>query len=131
QVPEYYHSLRISHGYPQLYYTFLANVLRAGMDDVITPLPTTSDNAAIILRSLGAQFDMVYVDAAHEYDAAKRDIENYYNLLADNGLLIVDDYMVWEGPTRSANEAAKQHNIPLIGRWGKFIMSKGTAQAKI
>jgi len=126
-----YDSLRIRHGLPQLYYTFLSNVVRAGLEDFITPLPTTSDNAAAILRHFGIKFDLVYIDAAHDYDGAKRDIAAYYDLLADNGALIGDDYIFWDGPTKAANDFAKQNHIPMIGRPGKFLMPKGTFKAAI
>src|SRR5205085_1801349 len=42
-------SLRIRNGYPQLYFTFLTNVIQHGLTDTIIPLPATSENAAIIL----------------------------------------------------------------------------------
>jgi len=48
QEPEWYSSLAIRHGMPQLYYTFLANVVRAGVSDVITPFPNTSEGAAAV-----------------------------------------------------------------------------------
>ena len=65
---------------PQLYYTFLANVIRSGVADVITPFPTTSENAAVTFNQLGIKFDLIYIDAAHEYEPAKRDISLYYDL---------------------------------------------------
>src|SRR4029079_15653750 len=104
---EFYPSLRISNGLPQLYYTFLANVVRAQLTDFITPFPNTSENAAVVFRALNINFDLIYIDGVHEYEGATRDINTYYDLLSENGLLIGDDYVIWEGVTRAANDVAK------------------------
>lgn len=129
--PEWYASLRIVNGMPQIYYTFLANIVRAGLTEMITPLPMTSENAAEILSRLGIRFDLVYIDAAHEYAAAKRDIAAYYNLLADDGLLIGDDYISWPGVTRAADEFAAEHGVHTIGLLGKVVIPKGEKYASI
>src|SRR6185312_6218941 len=44
--PESYQAMRFKNGWPQLYYQFLANVVRHGLQEVITPLPPTSATAA-------------------------------------------------------------------------------------
>ena len=129
--PEFFASLRIRNGMPQLYFTFLANVVRAGMTDLITPFPTTSETAAAIFASYGTRFDLIYIDAAHEYESVKRDISLYFDLLSENGLLIGDDYIVWEGVTRAANDVANARNLPLIGRNGKFLIPKGSVNVTI
>jgi hypothetical protein len=131
QEPEYYASLRIQHGVPHIYYTFLANVVRAGVTDVITPFPMTSDSAATIFGALGVRFDLIYIDAAHEYEPAKRDITAYYDLLADDGLLIGDDYTYWPGVTQAADDFAHERHLRLIAAPGKFVISKGEMYASI
>jgi predicted O-methyltransferase YrrM len=127
----WYESLRIMNGMPHLYYTFLANVARSGVADVITPFPMTSENAARVFAKLKAKFDIVYIDAAHEYEAVKRDINAYYDLIEDDGLLIGDDYLVWEGVTRAADDFASERDLHLAGVHGKFIIPKGQKYAEI
>ena len=46
---------------------FLGNVKAAGVSHCITPFPMTSTNAARIFAEKGMQFDLVYIDASHEY----------------------------------------------------------------
>lgn len=41
-----------SHGFPDIYGTFLANVHAAGVTGYVVPMPQTSANAAIVLRRL-------------------------------------------------------------------------------
>jgi SAM-dependent methyltransferase len=126
-----YESLRIKNGMPQIYFTFLANVVRAGLTDFITPFPMTSDNAAIIFAKLGVRFDLVYVDAAHEYGPAKRDFAQYFDLLAEDGLLIADDYRHWAGVTRAADEFAAERGLRRIAVPGKVVFPKGKRYAHV
>jgi hypothetical protein len=129
--PAEYASLRILHGMPRLYYTFLANVVRAGVTDVITPFPMTSENAAEILAKLGVRFDLIYIDAAHEYKSAKRDIAVYYDLLDEDGLLIGDDYIYWPGVTQAADEFVAERSLRMIAVRGKMVIPKGEKYANI
>ncbi len=122
--PAWRESLRMQHGFPQLYFTFLANVVRSGLSDRIVPLPTTSENAAFILREKGLRPDLVYIDAAHEEDAAYRDFRLYWDLLAPNGVLLGDDYVAWEGVTRAADRFAREIQQPIFGKPGKFVISR-------
>jgi hypothetical protein len=85
-------SLRLRNGYPQLYFTFLTNVIQNGLTEIIIPLPTTSENAAYILNQKNIRPDFVYLDAAHEFGPVKRDLQIYWSMLSDNGGLLGDDY---------------------------------------
>lgn len=124
QKPEWRESLRMRHGFPQLYYTFLANVVRAGMAGRIVPLANTSDNAALILKAKGLAPDLVYVDGAHEEAAVYRDLRAYWDLLAEDGALIGDDYE-WGGVRRAAERFAAEIGRPLDVRGSKFVLWRG------
>jgi hypothetical protein len=125
--PGWRESLRLRNGYPQLYFTFLTNVIQQGVADMIVPLPATSENAATILAHKGIRPQLVYIDATHEYFAVKRDLQLYWQLLTDNGVLLGDDYAAWPGVTQAANEFAKERNLLLAGRPGKFLLAKNPA----
>jgi SAM-dependent methyltransferase len=88
-------SLKCVNGYPSLYYTFLANVFDNRVQDYIIPIPSTSESAYFMFQKLGYMFDIIHIDASHEYEPAKRDIENYWNLLNPGGVMICDDYSSW------------------------------------
>lgn len=121
-------SLRIRHGFPQLYLTFLANVIRHGHTDRILPLPQPSENAAELLRQLGVQADIVYVDAAHEYAPAKRDYDAFWPLVSKRGAMICDDYVgEFAGVMRAADEFAEEVGKPLLTSGIKCILDKGGA----
>ena len=44
------------------------------MQDLIIPLPQTSENAAVILSRLGIRAGLIHIDTAHEYEPIMRDI---------------------------------------------------------
>ena len=51
------------------------------------------------------QFDLIYIDANHEYDDVKRDIELYLPKLAKNGLIGGHDYHeIWPGVIEAVND---------------------------
>lgn len=120
---DYFASLRMRHGYPQLFHTFMANVVRAGHEDVITPLPQTSDNAAVLLRKMGIRPNLVYIDGAHAYDPVLRDLRNYWPLLARGGVLFGDDYPKGAGVTKAVHEFATEKDLTVVAGGGKFVLA--------
>ncbi len=122
--PAWRSSLRLRNGYPQLYFTFLSNVIGQGLTDRIIPLPATSENAAEILAARGIRPDLVYIDATHSYDPVLRDLRLFWRLLSDNGILLGDDYILWPEVTRAANDFADEIGHQIVGKPGKFTISK-------
>ena len=118
-------TLELRNGFPTLYYRFMNNMVAAGLQDIVSPLPNTSANAAHILRSLNVRADLIFVDAAHEYEPVMSDLKDYWGLLSDRGVLIGDDYIGWPEVTAAANDFAKKEGARIIGTFGKFMMQKG------
>lgn len=79
------------HGRPYIYEQFLSNIIHFNHTDVVTPLPIDSHNAYQVLAHYEVVADLVYIDAGHDYDAVKRDLSDYINLLREGGVLLVDD----------------------------------------
>lgn len=119
-----FQSLRLRHGYPQLYFTFLANVVRAEVEDYIVPLPMTSESAVVALERMRLEADVIHVDAAHEYEPTLRDLRAYWGLLSERGVLIGDDYVVKRSVTRAADEFAAEVRRPLCGLAPKFVIAR-------
>ena len=86
------------HGYPRVYYQFLANVMKSGLQDVVIPFPNTSAIAARWLRKAGLRPQLIYVDASHDYEDVLLDLELYWEVLAPGGVLFGDDYTNREFP---------------------------------
>jgi predicted O-methyltransferase YrrM len=114
-------------GQPLLYRQFLSNVVHRGMQGYVVPLPQTSINAAIILRRLEIQADMIHIDAAHEYEAVLQDARAYWPLLRPGGYLVGDDYHEsWPGVVRGADEFAKEVGVKLEIQPPKWFVRKPT-----
>lgn len=88
-----YEKLMLKHGCPQVYYQFLSNVVHAGLQDIITPLPQSCDVAFQILEMFEVKADLIYIDASHEERFVYRDVSEYAQLLRDGESVIFgDDY---------------------------------------
>ncbi|MEQ6248347.1 class I SAM-dependent methyltransferase [Sulfitobacter sp. HNIBRBA3233] len=116
--------LRPQNGYPTLYQTFLANVHSKGMTDVIVPLPMDGTLAAFALTRLGVKADMIHIDASHEYEACLHDFRNYWDLLADDGVMLCDDYGNWPDVSRAVCQFASEVRRPIWTSMAKAIICK-------
>ena len=121
-----YDSLKITNGRPNLYDTFLNNVIANNCEKYITPFPLTSEAAFFVLQKLSIKSKMIYIDAGHEYESVSRDIEMYWQLLEDGGVMILDDYIGWNGLTKAINEFALKNNLQPFGEYGKAILNKNS-----
>lgn len=79
-------------GRPKVYETFLCNVIRNNLTDVITPFPIDSVNGALCLKHWKIEADLIYIDAGHDYDSVKADFTLYSKLLKDDGVILIDDW---------------------------------------
>jgi len=79
-------------GSPHIYEVFLANVVRRGYTEKITPLRTTASVGAEVLTRLGAKAQLIYLDASHLQRDVAVDIECYVPLLADDGIIFGHDF---------------------------------------
>lgn len=93
------------HGYPSVFYTFTKNIKALGHDDVIVPFPISSQEGVKVLAKYGIEPNIVYVDASHEYDAVRSDMDAYWSLLKQ-GVMFGDDYNKtdWPGVVRAVDE---------------------------
>jgi predicted O-methyltransferase YrrM len=121
--PSFYaDDLRRSFGYPQIYYTFLRNVVDAGVQDLITPLALSSDAAFSVLHQLGYMADLIYLDASHTYESVRQDLDLYWRLLAPGGVFLGDDY-AGEFPevAQAVDEFTRANGMPLVVAGRKYL----------
>lgn len=60
-------------------------------------------------------FDIVYIDASHDYESVKKDIESWYPKVKNGGIICGDDYVAgWPGVVKAVNETFKD-GITVIG----------------
>ena len=67
---------------------FLHNLAEAGVSGRVRHLRAFSDDA---LAEIEGQIDVLYVDGAHRYGPARRDIERYGARVRDGGVMLIHD----------------------------------------
>lgn len=110
-----YGSLGLKHGYPQLYYQFLANVVRTGHADCIIPFPQTSAIAARWFAKRGVQADLIYIDASHDYDDVLADLRAYRPLVRLGGVMFGDDRNTFIDVDRALQQFSKEIGVKTQG----------------
>ncbi len=115
-------NLRKLHGYPQVYYQFLSNIINEGVADIIRPFPQTSVIAARHFKRTNLTADVIYIDGSHDYDDVKADINAYWGLVNEGGCLFGDDYDGWPEVRKAVDEFVDSNNLNLEveGRFWKI-----------
>lgn len=101
-VPEYRAMLHTKDGRPEFYHQFLANVMHAGLQHMITPFPATVASACSVLNYSilnsgvrdalrSPKFDLIYVDAGHSQREVTDCLEWSTPLLSDDGVMFGHD----------------------------------------
>jgi len=57
--------------------------------------------------------NLIYFDADHRYKRVKEDLNYFYSMLANGGVMLIDDYnpKSWPGVVRAVNEFATKHQL--------------------
>lgn len=117
--PDRYLALRCRHGFPTVYYQFVANVIHHGCQDLITPFPQTATIAALWFRRYGIKAELIYIDGSHEEEDVYADLVSYWDLVRPGGVLLGDDWG-WDGVRLAATRFAGENGlkvIPLADKW--------------
>ena len=120
--PERFRALECRHGYPQVYFRFLANVCHTGHQDRIVPFPLDSASAAWWLMSHGVKADLVYIDASHEEEAVYQDLLDYRELLAAGGKIFGDDWD-WASVRAAVSAFAEEHKLSVAHCHDKWVLA--------
>lgn len=98
------HGLSNDTEYNQLYDTFISNI--SPVKSICNPIRSTSIEAASLYKDLS--LDFVYIDASHDYENVKLDIQSWYPKIKLGGIIAGHDYEPrWSGVVQAVNEAFK------------------------
>jgi predicted O-methyltransferase YrrM len=68
-------------------------------------------------------FDIVYIDASHDYESVKKDIESWYPKVKNGGVICGDDYIGgWPGVVKAVDEFFK--NKPTVIGLQQWMVQK-------
>jgi predicted O-methyltransferase YrrM len=121
-----YPSLACRHGHPNLYFQFLANVVKSGHTERIVPFPNTTDVAAEYFASIGfVALDLVYVDARHTEEAVYADIRDWWPLVRSGGVVFGDDFIPqFPGVEQAVCRFCQEHALRFDTCGEKWIVRK-------
>jgi hypothetical protein len=85
---------------------FMDNILKAGVHLMITPI--VGDSAESASKFSDSSIHGVFVDAAHDYESVKRDLEAWYPKLAPGAIWSGHDYG-WREVKRAVDEHASEN----------------------
>lgn len=98
------------------YQTFLANI--EPVKDFITPIRNTSLEATKQFKD--KSLDFIFIDASHDYESIKQDIEAWYPKLKPTGVFAGHDYLTSVGVRQAIEEFCTKMeliNEPDQGCW--------------
>jgi hypothetical protein len=107
-----------------VFWHFIRNVRRAGVEDVIYPLKMPSEQAASLFED--GTLDFVFLDADHNYEAVRRDLEAWFPKVKRRGVLGGHDYLHQDFPgvRRAADEFFMEQELPLQIHGTSFLVIK-------
>jgi len=93
------------------YYQFLQNNIDLIQSGKLIPLRMTSENASNFFKEKNIKFDMIFLDADHTYEACKKDIELWKDIITDDGLFCGHDYGGWIGVDQAVEEKISNFKV--------------------
>jgi len=112
--------LKRVHGYPTMYYQFLANVVYTNNQDIIVPIPQDSISFYRVLKENKSYADLIFVDGGHFYESVSMDIKLYWDLVKPGGIMLGDDYCLdaWPDVIKAVHEFFPEDQIHVDdGKW--------------
>lgn len=99
------------------YPEFEANILPLALAFEGVDITVHRDDSVVVASTFEtASCDIVYIDASHDYESVKKDIEAWVRVVKPNGFLCGDDYMAgWPGVVKAVDEYFGKKNVSLIG----------------
>lgn len=121
-----YKQLKIKNGYPNVYYTFLTNVILSGVKDKVVPFPSTSWTAYQFLMQSGIKADLIYIDGSHDEKSVYEDISCYWNLLRDDKSLMCGDDLefTFPGVEKAVNRFGTEKELEVELNEGFWIFKR-------
>lgn len=94
---------------PNLYRSFLSNVIHENLTHKIIPVRMSSLEASVRLK---VKPDLIYLDATHDYNSVLQDLILWFPLVKGHGILCGDDYYWGDGPVkRAVDKFADANNL--------------------
>jgi predicted O-methyltransferase YrrM len=105
----------------KLFETFLNNI--EPVKEYIIPMRMRSDEACNHFKD--ESLDFVFIDANHEYEQVKKDLQLWYPKVKKGGFFCGHDYHpTWAGVVKAVNEWSIENNIEIASQESCWISRK-------
>lgn len=116
---EHFQMHQVKDWIPTLYNQFLSNVIHEKLTNKIIPVRMDSLTAAAKLKKLDIQIDLIYIDAAHDFESVYKDLVAWYPYVW-RGIFCGDDWHI--GDVQNAvKRFASEHDLKVFSE-GNFWM---------
>jgi SAM-dependent methyltransferase len=113
--------LKLKNGFPTFYYDFLEVTKYFENTENIIPFPNTTMCFMNMCRKLNCKFDYIIIDASHQYEDVKIDLEIARVLLKDGGRIIGDD-LGWPGVSKALEEFVNTYKVGVYKTSNQYII---------
>lgn len=103
-----------------LYKEFIQNI--QPVSHIIKPIRMTSEEASKNFED--NSLDFVFIDAAHDYESVRNDINFWYPKVKEGGIIGGHDYPSWEEVTRAVDDWSKENNKEIFSGEMCWISNK-------
>jgi predicted O-methyltransferase YrrM len=111
------------HNITESFYETAKNNLQPILSDNIVLVNNNSIDASTMFND--EFFDIIYIDASHDYDNVLSDITAWHKKLKKGGFICGDDYTTgWPGVIQAVDEYFGKDNIRVIGNQQWLVSSK-------
>lgn len=122
--PQTIKEMKLKNGYPSFYYDFLEVTKFFENEDVINPFPNTTSTFFRCVHINKIKFDIVIIDASHQYEDVLEDLYGSWEMLVPGGVIIGDD-LLWEPVSRAVKTFIKQRNVNNLNKTdSQYIIKK-------
>lgn len=100
---------------------FLSNIIHSKLTDKVIPVRMPSLEAAKKFKALGIKADLIYIDAAHDYQSVIDDLNAWISVLAPGGTFSGDDWN-WKTVRAAVTDFARSHNYKIRLRGTQWVI---------
>jgi hypothetical protein len=125
--PERYQALKIEHGHPTIYLDFMSNVIKAGKQNQITPMPMPSSIGLKLLDAWDIRPDLIYVDGSHDFQDCLQDIK--LSMALRPRIICGDDFYSWPDVGRAVHSWLPDAHKEEDGFWYVDTQNRASSAA--
>eukprot|EP00210_Caulerpa_lentillifera_P009054 g8641.t1 len=117
--------LKFNHGYPDIFHTFIGNVIHQNLTEVVIPFPATAKVAFEFFTRRKTKAELIHLDISHSHDEVMSDLKQWWSVLRNGGVLMGDDWSwVWPGVLSAVRQFAKKHRLEINVYSNKWWIQK-------